>query len=63
MCVFVCVCVRALDHERQGVKQVAETVCGMDAVALWRTDDSYLAVEVQLSLHLKPLNAKIMQQW
>jgi hypothetical protein len=25
----------------------AETVCGMDAVALWRTDDSFLAVEVQ----------------
>ena len=44
-------------------KQAAETVCGMDAVVLWRTDDSYLAVEAQPSLHLKPLIAKIMQQW
>jgi hypothetical protein len=31
---------------------VTETLCGMDAVALWRTDDRYLAVEVPRSASL-----------
>ena len=33
---------------KNSFSQGRETVCGMDAVALWRTDDRYLAVEVRV---------------